>query len=185
MATAPVEPERDGFVFGKDKGGDEFSQLYWFDLDTRETTLLTDGKRTQNGSAAVRARRQALAYSSTARNGTDTDIWVRDIAAGAGARAGRPRAAPGARCDFSPDGKRLLVMKYVSINEAYPGVVDLATGKLELFPVDGGKAAFGDFAFAPDGARCTSSPTSRWTASRANSSTLRYHDPDSRQRSRC
>ena len=27
----------------------------------------------------------------------------------------------------------------------------LATGKLELFPVDGGKAAFGGFAFAPDG----------------------------------
>ena len=55
--------------------------------------------------------------------------------------------------DFSPDGKRLLVMKYVSAAESYPGVVDVATGKLELFPVDGGKAAFGGFAFAPDGKR--------------------------------
>ena len=31
--------------------------------------------------------------------------------------------------DFSPDGSRLLVMKYVSAAESYPGVVDVASGK--------------------------------------------------------
>src|SRR5688500_1111454 len=42
VTPAPEESRADGFVFGKDKGGDEFSQLYWFDTRTRATSLLTD-----------------------------------------------------------------------------------------------------------------------------------------------
>jgi len=45
----------------------------------------------------------------------------------------------------------LLVIKYVSASETYPGLVDLDTGKLQLFPVDGGKAAISDFRFSKDG----------------------------------
>ena len=30
-------------MFGKDTGGDEFWQLHWFDLGSRQATLLTDG----------------------------------------------------------------------------------------------------------------------------------------------
>ena len=71
-----------GFVFAKDTGGDEFSQLSWFDLGTREATLLTDGKRSQNRGALFSHDGRLLAYSSTARNGSDTDIVVRDMATG-------------------------------------------------------------------------------------------------------
>ena len=49
----------DGFVFGKDVGGNEFWQLHWFDLKSRGTTLLTDGKA-RNQSPLFCARRQAL-----------------------------------------------------------------------------------------------------------------------------
>ena len=85
-----------------------------------------------------------MAYSSTSRNGTDRDIWLHDP------RGGEPRlllqeGGSWSAQDFSPDGSRLLVMKYVSANESYPGEVDVATGKLRMFPVDGGKAAFGDY----------------------------------------
>src|SRR5690606_32926660 len=48
LAPAPAVSARNGFVFSRDVGGNEFSQLYWFDLDSRETRLLTDGKRSQN-----------------------------------------------------------------------------------------------------------------------------------------
>jgi dipeptidyl aminopeptidase/acylaminoacyl peptidase len=147
---APVASTLDGFVFARDKGGDEFSQLHWFDLATRQTTLLTDGKRSQNGQVVFSRDGRRMAWSSTARNGTDTDVWVRDGLDGA------PRAlvVEGGRWsaqDFSPDAKSLLVMKRVSAEESYPGLVDVATGKLEMFPVDGGKASFGSFKFAPDG----------------------------------
>ena len=150
LVPAPAQAWRDGFVFGKDKGGDEFDQLYWFDYATRSTTLLTDGKNSQNGSVVLNHDGSLMAYSSTARNGADTDVWVRDTRTGQ-ARTVVTECGSWRALDFSPDGKQLLVSKYVSVSESYPGAVDLETGKLELFPVDGGKAAFGDFRFAPNG----------------------------------
>lgn len=65
----------DGFVFGKDVGGNEFWQLHWFDLATRQTRLLTDGK-SRNQSPLFSHDGKQLAYSSTRRNGKDTDVWV-------------------------------------------------------------------------------------------------------------
>jgi len=150
LTPAPARAMRGGFVFSRDTGGDEFSQLYWFDQASRAVQLLTDGQRTQNSGARFSRDGRLLAYRSTARNGTDTDVWVRDMDSG---RA-RPVVAEGgswSAMDFSPDGKRLLVMKRVSAAESYPGEVEIATGKLAMFPVEGGRAAFGPFAYAPDG----------------------------------
>ncbi|QNP42115.1 S9 family peptidase [Lysobacter terrestris] len=178
ITVAPSTSKLDGFAFGKDKGGDEFSQLHWFDLKTRNVSLLTDGKRTQNGGALFSRDGARMAYSSTARNGTDTDIWVRDVATG----TAKPLLTTGGSWsaqDFSPDGKRLLVTKYVSASESYPGVVDVDTGKLELFPVDGGKAAFGGFAFAPDGRAVYFVSDEPLPGQAQEFQTLRYHDPAS------
>ena len=178
VTPAPKDAWREGFVFAKDKGGDEFSQLYWFDAQTRGTTLLTDGKRSQNGGTVLSRDGSLMAYASTSRNGTDRDIWVRDTRAG----TSRLLAQPGGNwsaTDFSPDGKRLLVIKYVSANESYPGVVDVDSGKLELFPVDGGKAAFGGFAFAPDGKAVYFVSDEPFDGRPSEFQTLRYHDPAS------
>lgn len=139
----------DGFVFGKDVGGNEFWQLHWFDLATRETALLTDGK-SRNQDARFSHDGKQLAYSSTARNGRDIDVWVMDFASRK-ARAVVTEGGTWSAADFSPDGRQLLVIKYVSASETYPGLVDLDTGKLQLFPVDGGKAAISDFRFSKDG----------------------------------
>jgi dipeptidyl aminopeptidase/acylaminoacyl peptidase len=169
IASLAANPKRAGFVFGKDIGGSEFWQLYWFDLASRDIKLLTDGK-SRNHDPVWSHDGTKLAYSSTERNGKDTDVWVLDLASG----ARKPVVTEGGSwqpSDFSPDGKQLLVSKYVSINESYPGVVDLDGNKLRMFPVDGGKAAFGAFRFAPDGkgAYFTSDEGSEFL-------TLRYHD---------
>ena len=176
MSPSPAESSLDGFVFSKDKGGDEFSQLYWFDHATRSVTLLTDGKRTQNSGGLFSRDGKLLAYRSTARNGTDTDVWVRDIATG----SAKPVVAAGgswSAMDFSPDGKTLLVMKRVSAAEAYPGEVDLATGALTLFPVEGGKAAFDGFAYAPDGKSVYLVSDEPVNGAAQEFQTLRHHDP--------
>ena len=178
LTPAPANASRDGFVFAKDKGGDEFAQLYWFDAQTRATTLLTDGKRSQNGGTVISRDGALLAYGSTARNGTDRDVWVRDTKTGT-ARVLVDAGGNWSAMDFSPDGKRLLVMKYVSAAESYPGVVDVATGKLELFPVDGGKAAFGGFAFAPDGQSVYFISDEPLEGKAQEFRTLRYHNPAS------
>ncbi len=178
ITPAPARAWRDGFVFAKDKGGDEFSQLYWFDYPTRSTTLLSDGKRSQNGGTTLSRDGGLMAYSSTARNGTDRDVWLRNT------RTGETKllvAAGGnwTPMDFSSDGSRLLVMKYVSAAESYPGEVDVATGKLSLFPVDGGKASFGRFAFAPDGKAVYFVSDEPLQGKPQEFKTLRYHNPDS------
>lgn len=178
VVAAPAESGRDGFVFAKDTGGDEFSQLSWFDLDTREATLLTDGKRSQNRGALFSRDGALLAYSSTSRNGSDTDIWVRDMATGQ-ARVVVDAGGSWFAQDFSPDGTHLLVTRYVSINEAYPGEVDLATGELTLFPVDGGKAAFGAFRYAPDGESVYFVSDEPADGRDSEFMTLRFHDPRS------
>ncbi len=140
---------RSGFVFGKDEGGSEFWQLYRFDLASREARLLTDGARSRNASPLWSRDGSKLAFTSTARNGSDSDVWVKD--GDRPARAVLTEGGTWSATDFSPDGKTLLVRRMVSINESYPGEVDLASGTLQMFPVDGGKASFGAFRYAPDG----------------------------------
>ena len=178
ITPAPAQAWRDGFVFARDKGGDEFSQLYWFDGPTRSVHLLTDGKRSQNGGTTLSRDGGLMAYSSTARNGTDRDVWLRNT------RTGETKLLVDAGgnwtpMDFSPDGSRLLVMKYVSAAESYPGEVDVATGKLSLFPVDGGKASFGGFAFAADGKAAYFVSDEPLQGKPQEFKTLRYHNPDS------
>ena len=56
------------FIFNKDIGGNEFGQLYKFDVNSKKITLLTDGKRSQNGGVVWNKKENAIAYSSTSRN---------------------------------------------------------------------------------------------------------------------
>jgi dipeptidyl aminopeptidase/acylaminoacyl peptidase len=161
---------RNGFMYLRDTGGDEFWQIWWYSLATREPALLTDGKRTRNERPVLSSDGRWLAWSSTARNGTDSDIWLLDTASGERRRL-TSESGSWYAWGFSPDAGRLLVGRWVSINEIYPGEIDLATGKREMFPVEGGKAAVTAFAYARDGrgAYFVSDEGSEFR-------TLRYHD---------
>ena len=176
VSPAPLAASLDGFVFSKDKGGDEFSQLYWFDHATRNVQLLTDSKRTQNSGARFSRDGRRMAYRSTARNGTDTDVWVRDVVTGQ-ARAVVTAGGSWSAMDFSPDNRTLLVMKNVSAAESHPGEVNLETGALTLFPVDGGKASFGGFAYSHDGKSVYFISDEPVDGVAQEFKTLRHHDP--------
>ncbi|MBM4130376.1 S9 family peptidase [bacterium] len=142
-----------GFLFSKDSGGDEFFQLHHYDLGAREAKQLTaprpGGGRVRNEGALWSHDGRQLAWSSTLRNGTDTDVWVSDF-------EGEPRllvqegGAWNAH-DFSPDGGRLLVSRFVSIEESQPAEVDVATGRLTMLPVAGGRAAVSGLQYARTG----------------------------------
>jgi len=77
VTQARFEPT-DGryFVFARDVGGNEFAQLYRFDLATGRSTLLTDGGRSQNGAPRWNRKGDRFAYASTRRNGADRDVYV-------------------------------------------------------------------------------------------------------------
>ena len=150
VGGASIQPAKggNGFLFSKDIGGNEFYQLHYYDLKSRQVRMLTDGKSRNQGALWSQDGNQ-MAYGSTVRNGKDTDIWVRGL--NGEAKLVVKEGGSWGASDFSADGKKLLVSQYVSANDSRPGEVDLATGKLEMFPVDGGKAAFSGFEYARNG----------------------------------
>ena len=168
-------PGAPGFIFGKDVGGSEFWQLFRYDLETREATRITDGERSRNEVPLWSHDGTQIAFTSTMRNGRDSDIWIQT-----GDSPPRNVLSQGGTwfaTDFSRDGKRLLVQRRVSINESHPGKLDLATGRLEMFPVDGGRAAFGAFRFAPDGKGVYYTTDEGGSDEGGEFMTLRYHAP--------
>jgi dipeptidyl aminopeptidase/acylaminoacyl peptidase len=131
-----------------DVGGGESYQLYRLDRRTGRSELLTDGKSRHDALVVSRDGRR-LAYSGTGRNGKDTDVYVAD--------AERPREARRVvegegtffPVDFSPDGARLLVVRFRSVTDADLLLVEAATGASR--PLLPGKGSLRDAAFGHDG----------------------------------
>jgi len=143
----------DSFVFSKDKGGDEFYQLYRFDLADGGITLLTDGK-SRNTGALWNDAGDRIVYGSTRRNGKDVDLWVLDPRDPKSNRLLAQLAGGGwSAVDWSPDGRRILVQEAISANETYYWILDAQSGEKRLVTPKGGaeKIAYGGGKFAKDG----------------------------------
>ena len=116
------------FVFSKGAGGNEFNQNYRYDFATGEVTLLTDGK-SRNSSPAWSNKGGQIAYTSTRRNGADTDIYLETPSDPKSDRLlAEVKGGGWQMADWSPDDNRLLVLEYVSINESYLWLFDTKTG---------------------------------------------------------
>ena len=76
-ATMCPDRARNGFLFTKDVGGGEFYQIFYFDMDTGEYAMLTDGV-SRYGDVIWSNQGDRFAYFSTERNGRDWDIFVGD-----------------------------------------------------------------------------------------------------------
>lgn len=154
VAGASFDPRGDGksFVYSRDVGGREAWQLYRFDLATGRSTMLTDGRsRNEVGPWSHRAGR--LAFSSTARNGKDFDLWVMDVADPASAKRVLDVEGQWNVLDWSPDDTRLLVQQQVSVSEVRLFVLELATSKLTSIALPGKVEAWSSASFLPDGNR--------------------------------
>ncbi|MGE5669228.1 MAG: S9 family peptidase [Betaproteobacteria bacterium] len=154
--TSASWPRRSGdyFVFTKDRGGDEFWQIYRTDVATGTTTLVSDGGRSQNSLGPWSHQGDRLAFASTRRNGVDRDIYVMDPRDPASARLVLELKGGGwAPLDWSPDDKQLAVIEYLSVNESYLWLVDVATGERRLLTPKGGKVpvAYDGAQFSRDG----------------------------------
>jgi dipeptidyl aminopeptidase/acylaminoacyl peptidase len=139
VSEAVYEP-RTGryFLFLKDVGGNEFSQIYRFDVAGGAITLLTDG-RSQNGGIEWSTAGDCIAYGSTRRNGADRDIYVMNPSDPKGDRLLLEVQGGGwGVTDWSADDRQLIAQQSLSVNQSSLWLVEVGTGKKSaLSPIDG------------------------------------------------
>jgi dipeptidyl aminopeptidase/acylaminoacyl peptidase len=139
-------------VFAQDKGGGEFYQYYRLDPDTGRITLLTDGK-SRNGSLRFTRSGSQAAYTSTRRNGRDTDLYVMNPAEPKTDRLLCELSGGGwSASDWSDDEAKLLLHEMISANKSRLWLLDVKTGAKELLtPDEGESVAYGAARFERDG----------------------------------
>lgn len=120
---------RKGVVFARDTGGNEAYQLYFRDLERGTTRLITDGQ-SKNGNWLPHKSGQMALFTSTRRNGQDSDLYL-----SAGDEPGLPRLVTEVKgrvypVDWSADGKLALVERYVSITDSQLFLLDVEKGAL-------------------------------------------------------
>ncbi|MDQ3198863.1 MAG: alpha/beta fold hydrolase [Verrucomicrobiota bacterium] len=143
------------FLFSKSAGGNEFNQNYRYDFATGEVTLLTDGK-SRNSTPTWSDDGVRVAYTSTRRNGADTDIYLESPNdPKADKLLAEVKGGGWEIADWSPDGTKLLVLEGISINESYLWLFDTKTGaKTELMlrpAAEAEKISYSQARFSKDG----------------------------------
>jgi len=153
VTSAQYEPtEGKYFVFSKDVGGGEFYQLYRYDLDSGEVTLLTDGK-SRNTDPVWWEQGRKLVYGSTRRTGKDVDLWVVNPAdPKTDHQVAQLEGGGWSPFDFSPDGNKILALEEISANESYLWVIDAQSGEKALITPKGAeKISYLGGRFSKDG----------------------------------
>ncbi|MGB5287205.1 MAG: prolyl oligopeptidase family serine peptidase [Ignavibacteriaceae bacterium] len=149
-ATICPDVNKNVFLFTKDVGGGEFYQIFSFDLNDGNFKMLTDGK-SRNGGVSWNNKGDNFSYYSTKRNGTDWDIYIADINNPENAEMILSEGGAWGVVDWSPNDNSLIVGKYISANESYFYLLDIATKTLTQVNPSPEKIAYGSTIFSKDG----------------------------------
>ncbi|HKP69812.1 MAG TPA: prolyl oligopeptidase family serine peptidase [Pyrinomonadaceae bacterium] len=148
------------FLFFKATGGNEISQLYRYDSEGGNITRLTTNDKMRIGGGPWTTAGDRYLYTSVPTGGGTTSETIKTEfytidpmdANSAKLLVSLDGVGWGAS-DWSPDDKKLLMGKYVSANESYIYIYDVATGeKTLLTPQEGtDKVAYSGAEFSKDG----------------------------------
>lgn len=143
----PVDPNL--VVVRRDVGGDEAYQYELLDRRTGQRTVLTDGtSRNEGFSWSPDGAR--FAYFSTARNGTDFDLYVGPTAAPGSVELVAENEGAWRLTDWGPGDRSAIVYHYESITRSALYQLDLITGERRRLTAEGEVAVSGG-ELAPDG----------------------------------
>lgn len=149
IAGAFASPTDETLVIQMDVGGSEFFQLYT--LGGGRLSLITDGA-SRNLFGAFSRDGRLIAYSSSRRNGVDSDLYVVDPREPESERRVLEAVGGGwAVLDFTPDGRGLLVLEYKAASRSFLHLLDLESGALQPITDAAGAIAWRYARIAPDG----------------------------------
>ena len=150
VARAPATGTGNGFVFLKDHGGDENAQIFYYGGNGNVRQLTTGNFL--HGSPVWSHDGKRVAFYGNERDGLSYDVYLADVS-----NSAPPRLIVGGQqdtwypLDWSPDDKKLLLWKYVSAEESYLYIADVATGSFNPVDESGRKISINSARFAPDG----------------------------------
>lgn len=150
-ARAPQSAVAPGFAFLRDQGGNENTQIFYYDLTTRAVRMLTSGQGV-NGRIVWSHDGRRFAFHSTARDGVSYDLFIAEPGQLAAPRLvfngfGKSWNVE----DWSPDDTKLLIRNFVSADESHLFVMDIATAALTGVGEGGTPASVDSARFTPDG----------------------------------
>ena len=136
VTGAAFEPTKgEYFVFPMGEGGNEVFRLYRYDVASKQVTPLSpDGQRASAGAFSRTGDR--LVYTTVLidknnpdRNSNTTLHIIDPLKPDSGRVLAKWGAGTWVGFRFSDDGKRITFLEFVSVNESYLWVMDVATGK--------------------------------------------------------
>ena len=131
VRKAIINPLNDrSIIFLRDEGGSERYQIFHYDLATGKTVRITDGKNRHTG-VHWSSKGDQIAYFSPKRNGRDNDLYISSLKQTGSEKLLLKLNGGGWKIeDWSSDGRMLLIMEYISINESRIHIVDTQSGEI-------------------------------------------------------
>jgi len=147
--AAGVPGSADRFVFTKDTGGDEYFQGYLSGLTGGETVFTEPG--TRNQSLVFSKDGRTLAWARVGRGDPDYDIVTMTVGDPGSRKTVFQATGATSPVAWSPDGRTLLLARYLSATASQLYLLDLPTGKLRQVKPSRMDISYGDAQFTPDG----------------------------------
>jgi len=150
-ATFCPVADYNGFLFTKDIGGNEFSQIYWYDMTTRKSEMISDGT-SRNFGVTWSNKGDQFSFTSSRRNKKDFDIYVSNMKSPKQATIKVDKGSGYLLAtDWSPDDTKLIVMQYLSSTKSNSFILDLKTNELKQINDPKIEATFIALAWNKDG----------------------------------
>ncbi|RZJ30506.1 MAG: S9 family peptidase [Brevundimonas sp.] len=140
----------DRYAYARDTGGAEYFQIYVAGLDGSETSLTEPGAR--NDGLIFSADGRRAFWSQVRRGEPNYEIVTADLATPGSRRTVYRGEGLWAPVDASADGSRVLIARYISIQDSQLWLLDTATGQTTRIRETAEPVAYGEVAvLTPDG----------------------------------